>query len=89
MSAFFGFLAIVVEIFVFVLVVYAVMSWIPSSVGGPAERLQRVLGAVCEPVLRPVRRLIPPVRTGGGAIDLSVLVVLVVMWVLIGVLHSA
>jgi YggT family protein len=82
-SAFFAFLAVIVEAYVLVLIVYAIMSWIPSSVGGPAERIQRALSAICEPVLRPVRRLIPPVRTGGGAIDLSVLIVLIVAQVVV------
>jgi YggT family protein len=38
-----------------------------------------VLSAICEPVLRPVRRIIPPVRFGGVGLDLSVLIVFLVI----------
>jgi YggT family protein len=82
-SAFFGFLAFILEAFVFVLIVYALLSWIPMSPDSPWQRLSRLLGAIVEPVLRPVRRLIPPIRTGGGAIDLSVLIVLIVVQVIV------
>jgi YggT family protein len=40
--------------------------------------VQRALAAVTEPVLRPIRRILPPVRAGGMAIDLSILVVILV-----------
>jgi YggT family protein len=42
-----------------------------------------VLAALCEPVLRPLRRLIPPVRAGGASIDLSVLIVIIVAQVVV------
>jgi YggT family protein len=83
MNALFDLLAAVVEIFVLLLIVYALLSWFPAPPGSAVRRLQAVLGAVCEPVLRPVRRLIPPIRTGGGAIDLSVLIVIVVAQVVV------
>jgi len=46
-------------------------------------KVQRVLASICEPVLRPVRRLIPPVQVGGVGLDLSVLVVFLVISVLV------
>jgi YggT family protein len=48
----------------------------------PVIKIQRVLGKICEPVLAPIRRIVPPVRVGGAGIDLSVLIVFVVVIVL-------
>jgi YggT family protein len=45
----------------------------------PFHKIQHVLSAICEPVLRPVRRIIPPVRVGGVGLDLSVLIVFLVI----------
>jgi YggT family protein len=69
----------VLELFVFVLFVYSILSWIVMSgdlaYDSPVLKFERLLGRICEPVLRPVRRLIPPVRIGGAALDLSVIIV--------------
>ena len=43
----------------------------------------RVLSAVTEPVLRPLRRLLPPVRAGGASIDLSIMVVILVAQIIV------
>jgi YggT family protein len=71
-------LAVLVEIFVVVLIVRALLSWFPVRPGSPLIPVQRALAAVTEPVLRPIRRILPPVRAGGMAIDLSILVVILV-----------
>ena len=36
-----------------------------------------------EPVLRPIRRVLPPVRAGGMAIDLSILLVILVCEIIV------
>ncbi len=56
----------VLRIYLFALLIYWLTSFI--SPGGYAPGL-RLLGQLCEPVLKPVRRLIPPI----GQIDFSVL----------------
>ncbi len=71
-------LAGLVEIFVVVLIVRALLSWFPVRPGSALIPVQRALAAVTEPVLRPIRRILPPVRAGGMAIDLSILVVILV-----------
>ena len=43
----------------------------------------RVLDAITEPVLRPVRRILPPVRVGGHGIDLSIIVVVLVAEIIV------
>jgi YggT family protein len=37
----------------------------------PVRRLYDALSKVIEPVMRPVRNVIPPLRIGGAALDLS------------------
>lgn len=78
MSGFFDLLAGLVEAYVIILIIQALLSWLPSPPGSPVSRVRSALSVVTEPVLRPVRRLVPPIRTGGGAIDLSVLIVIIV-----------
>lgn len=56
------------------MIVYAVLSWVPSLRG----RWSDYVAMLVEPVLAPVRRIIPPV----GGLDLSFLVVLILLQVL-------
>ncbi len=65
----------VVTIFTIALFVYAVASWFPGIRG----RWLYYLAAVVEPVLAPVRRIIPPV----GGLDLGFLVIILVLQLLI------
>ncbi|MDB5039769.1 MAG: hypothetical protein JWN27_495 [Candidatus Eremiobacteraeota bacterium] len=57
--------------YMLIMIVYAVVSWIPSIRG----RWSDYLAMAVEPVLAPVRRVIPPL----GGLDLSFLVVLIVI----------
>jgi YggT family protein len=79
----FHFLAWIIELYVVLLIVRALLSWIPVRSGSAFETVLRVLDAITEPVLRPVRRILPPLRAGGMGIDLSVLVVVLVAQVIV------
>ena len=57
---------LVLYIYLFALLLYALTSFV--SPGGYAPGV-RLLSQLCEPILRPVRRIIPPI----GQIDFSVL----------------
>ncbi len=74
-------------LYLLVLLAYSILSWLTYSgrldYDSPVIKVQKILAAVCEPVLRPVRKIIPPVRVGGVGLDLSVLVVFLVIEVLI------
>ncbi len=76
-------LAGLVEVYVVVLIVRALLSWFPVRPGSPLIPVLRVLSAVTEPVLRPLRRLLPPVRAGGASIDLSIMVVILVAQIIV------
>jgi YggT family protein len=54
-----------------ILIVYAVVSWLPDLRG----RWTRYLAMLVEPVLNPIRRVIPPV----GGLDLAFLVLILVL----------
>jgi YggT family protein len=56
------------RLFWFAMLIYAVVSWIPSLQGRWSSYVARIV----EPVLLPVRRVIPPM----GGLDLSFLVVI-------------
>lgn len=60
----------VIQFYVFAVLLYALLSWIAPGTYSPVAN---VLTSLCEPVLAPVRRLIPPI----GGLDLSALFVLI------------
>ena len=53
----------------------ALLSWFPAAPGSALASINSVLFRLTEPVLGPVRRLLPPVRAGGFGIDLSFIIV--------------
>jgi YggT family protein len=64
-------LDILFKIYTLVMIVYAVISWVPSLRG----RWSDYVAMLVEPVLTPVRRIIPPL----GGLDLSFLVVIIII----------
>ncbi len=66
----------VFRIYLLLMLVYAVISWIPSLRG----RWSDYVAMLVEPVLVPVRRVIPPM----GGLDLSFIVVIVVLQLVLG-----
>ena len=77
-----------IQLYVLLLVVRVVMSWFPISPNGPAETVAGFLYMVTDPVLVPLRRLLPPVRMGAMALDLSPTVAFFGLSVLRGILCS-
>ena len=70
----------VLSLYILILFVTAILSWVPqtNSQGGLATT-QRVLARITEPVLRPLRSILPRPKFGGVGIDLSVLVAIVAL----------
>jgi YggT family protein len=48
---------------------------------GPFHRVTVFLRRITEPVLAPIRRYIPPIRSGGAAWDLSPMVAILTLWI--------
>jgi YggT family protein len=55
----------------------ALLSWFPARPGSTLATINTVLYRLTEPVLAPVRRLLPPLQAGGMGIDLSFIIVFV------------
>lgn len=71
--AVFGVVRVAISGLMGLLIVYAVLSWVQTR-----SPLSDVIGRLCEPLLRPVRRILPLL----GGVDLSPLVLLVLLQVL-------
>jgi YggT family protein len=73
----------------FLLAVFAriILSWFPPSpTGGALTSVRIFLDTITEPVLGPLRRVIPPLGVGGMALDLSPLILIIAVNILLGVL---
>lgn len=70
-------LCLIFQVYWIVVIARIIMEWIPVSYDHPLARLRAILRAATEPVLAPLRALIPPVRMGGMALDLSPIILLI------------
>ena len=52
-----------------------ILSWFPIEPGSGMAQVYGFLYAITEPVLGPIRRIIPPLGMGGMGLDLSPLIV--------------
>ena len=77
------------------LVTYTLIAWIILSYiagygrlpwGHPIRKVYDFLNRLIEPVLRPIRRVLPPVRIGGAGLDLSPLVLFFGIFILSGII---
>lgn len=67
-----------VDFYVGLIIVYILMSWLPSMSGIVGD-LYQVLGRLCDPFLDIFRRIIPPIGGSGMAIDFSPVVAVLVL----------
>ncbi|MSV85595.1 MAG: YggT family protein [Actinobacteria bacterium] len=58
-----------------------ILSWFPPT-GGVIDQIQNLVITATEWIMGPLRRVIPPVRLGAAALDLSPLIVLLGITVL-------
>ena len=77
MSVIGSLLGLILLLFLIVLVVRAVLDWtsVLASGGQGVERAREISHRLTEPVIGPVRRVLPPVRIGSVQIDLAFTVV--------------
>lgn len=66
-----------ISLYIWVLIIAALLSWFPSTPGATLGSIQRGLRVVTEPLLRPLRLILPRPRVGGVAIDFSVMVAII------------
>ena len=75
-------LCILLTVYWFILFARIIASWIRPPMEGPLRTVWTVLYELTDPVLRPFRNLIPPIRMGVMALDLSPILVFVIIGVL-------
>lgn len=78
--------ATALDIYGWVILSAILLSWFQVPSDHPIGAVKRGVRAVTEPVLAPIRRVIPPVRLGNAALDLSPIILLIAVRVLSNVL---
>lgn len=73
-----NFLNVFISVYILLILVYVLTSWIRLPYNVWLNRIQRFLYDVCEPYLRLFRRVIPPL----GPLDLSPVVAVIVLIVI-------
>ena len=73
------FLCTLVLLYTIAVFLVIVFSWFPVQPGGGADGIFRFLRRLTDPVLLPVRRLIPPI---GGVVDVSPILVILALFFL-------
>ena len=80
---------ILLTIFWVVLLVRVISSWFRVPPSGPIRSAISVVYSLTEPVMRPVRGLLPPVRMGAMGLDLSPIIVFIVLAIVRGYVCGA
>lgn len=72
-----------IYLYIWVLIISALLSWFPTSNSNSGlATVKHTLAIITEPVLRPLRQILPRPRLGGVGIDFSVLVAIIVLTVI-------
>lgn len=77
-------LVTLLQVYFYAVFAWVILSWIRVSSVHPLGRVQVFLDRIIYPVILPIRRVVPPIRIGGGALDLSPIILLVGIQILIG-----
>jgi YggT family protein len=72
-----GVLLLILQIYFYAVLAWVILSWIPTSSEHPLGKVNVFLDRIIYPVILPLRRVIPPLRLGGGMLDLSPIVLLI------------
>jgi YggT family protein len=79
MSFIVGLLSLAINVYIFLIVARALLSWFPLRSGTAMYTVYGYIYDVTEPYLQLFRRVLPPVRMGNAALDLSPIVGFVVL----------
>lgn len=64
-----------IQIYLLLVLVRIIMSWFPPTPGTTYATVYEFFYSLTEPVLAPIRAVLPPFRMGVAALDLSPIVV--------------
>ena len=70
-------ICIAIWVFIAALIIRIILDWVQVPASHPVGRARSSLAAVTDPVLMPLRKVIPPIRMGAVALDVSVIVLIV------------
>lgn len=75
---------LLLQIFSILVFARVILEWVPVEDYHPVGRVRKVLRTITQPVLAPLRALLPPLRLGSVAVDLSPLVLILLLNLLAG-----
>ena len=79
-----GVLHQVLNVYIFAIIILVIISWVSPQMHGQSNPITPILRSITEPLIRPARKLIPPV----GIFDLSTFVVILALYCVKIFLHS-
>jgi YggT family protein len=82
-----GIIILILQVYFYAVLAWVILSWIPTSSTHPLGKVSIFLDRIIYPVILPLRRVIPPLRLGGGMLDLTPIVLLIGINILIGILR--
>jgi YggT family protein len=74
------FIVSLIRVYMILILIRVVLSWIRPN---PSNPFVQVIYNLTEPLLSPLRRIVPPI---GGAIDISPIILFILFYVVIGLL---
>ncbi len=77
-----GILCLLLDLARLAVLIWVVVSWIPTPAGHPLRSVKEFFDRLLNPLLRPFRNIMPPVRVGAVGVDLSPLALLVTIYLL-------
>jgi len=80
LSSFIQLIDLLLSIYIWIIIARAIISWITPY---PYHPLVRFLYKVTDPVLAPIRKIIPPI----GGIDISPVIVIFIIFIIQNLLH--
>jgi YggT family protein len=69
-------ICLILQIYFLAVLAWVILSWVQVPSTHPLGRVQVFLDRIIYPVILPLRRVLPPLRLSGMALDLSPLVLM-------------
>ncbi len=86
------FIQFLIQWLILAMILWIVLSYVVTfgriAWGHPVRKIYDALSKVIEPMLRPIRKVVPPLRIGGAGIDLAPLILIIGLQILSGLLGS-
>jgi len=83
-------LGVILDLAFYAIIIWVILSYIINfgrlPWGHPVRKVYDAIDRVLQPVLSPLRRVLPPVRLGNVALDLSPLVLIIGLSILRGLI---